>query len=92
MAWGTPVEVERRRRVRVAAWAYAYEVLGEQLATDAEFDRECALVDVSVRTGRDDLDAWFALEFEPYTGSWVHRHPEQDRLRDLCLRLLGRAR
>ncbi len=38
-AWGTPAEVERRRRILLALWAYAYEC-GDPLVEDAEYDSE----------------------------------------------------
>ena len=76
MTWGSPVEVETRRRIRVAAWAYAYEIENAPLVSDAEFDRECALVDLSIDTTSPLMDAWFRKEFEPHTGQWIHRYPK----------------
>lgn len=74
--WGSPVERERRRRIRLAVWAYGYEFRHDSLVTDAEFDHEALLVDLSLDTGRPDLDAWFRREFNPSTGQWIHDHPE----------------
>ncbi len=89
-SWGTPVERERRRRIQVAVWAYAYEVHDESLVPDAVYDRVCREVDVSVDTGRPDLDAWFRSEFDPSTGFWVHSHPDRDgALAALYRRLTG---
>ena len=47
-AWGSPVEVERKRRINLALWAYAYEVQDDPLVDDATFDREARLVDPSI--------------------------------------------
>ncbi|MBB3910138.1 DNA ligase LigA-related protein [Sphingomonas desiccabilis] len=82
-AWGTPQEVERRRRIRVAVWAYAYEVLDVSLVSDEVFDRECKLVDPKVSTGNRRLDAFFRKHFADYTGQWVHKHPDLPRLAQL---------
>lgn len=78
MSWGSPVECEVRRRIQVALWAYAYEVHDESLVPDAVYDRVSREVDVTVTTGRADLDAFFRESFDPSTGSWVHGHPDKD--------------
>lgn len=79
-AWGTPEETERRRRILLAVWAYAYEALDHSLVSDERFDREAKLVDVSVSTGNPKLDKFFATHFADYTGQWVHKHPERWKL------------
>lgn len=81
MAWGSAVEIETRRRILVAAWAYAYEVDGVSLVDDATWDREASLIDLSINTTRPDLDKWFRDHFDPSTGMWVRNHPDQDGLR-----------
>lgn len=72
----TPVETERRRRIRLTVAAFTYEYLSESVMSDGEFDRECVAVDLSVDTGRADLDEWWRKEFTPGTGMWIRRHPE----------------
>ena len=74
------IEIERWRRIRVALWAYAYEIKNTCLVSDHVFDRECLKVDLSISTGRPDLDCWFAKEFQPHTGSWIRKHPELNKL------------
>jgi tRNA/tmRNA/rRNA uracil-C5-methylase (TrmA/RlmC/RlmD family) len=81
--WGTPEETERRRRIRVSVWAYAYEVLDVSLVSDELYDRECYLVDPKVTTGRPRLDEFFRKHFAAYTGQWVRLHPEQAKLHAL---------
>lgn len=76
--------VERRRRIRVAAWAYAYEVMNESLVSDHVFDAECLKVDLSVSTGDKKMDAWFKKHFDPSTGMWVRNHPDQAGLARIC--------
>jgi len=75
--WGTPVEVERRRRIMVAAAAWAYERHSDPIMTDEEFDRECAAIDLTVDTGNAAMDAWFRANFSPHTGQWVNSHPNK---------------
>jgi hypothetical protein len=78
------IEIERMRRSNVAAWAYAYEVESNPIVDDATYDREAALIRPEVATGHDVLDEFFLTEFQPYTGSWVHRHPEKHKLARIC--------
>lgn len=75
----TPVEAERRRRILVAVWAYAYEIAAVPLVPDTEYDREAKLVDLTIDTGR--LDDWYRKHFDPNTGLWIHAHPELDGIR-----------
>ena len=77
-AWGTPVEVERRRRIQLSLWAYAYEIKDTLLVDDHIFDAVARQSDITIRTGR--LDEWWAKNFHPDTGVWIHDHPELDRL------------
>lgn len=86
-AWGTPVEIERRRRIRVALWAYAYEIANDELVPDAVFDREALLIDPKVPTGHRVLDRFFREKFASYTGQWVNEHPELHKLAALYRRL-----
>jgi len=84
VTWGSPEEIERRRRIRVSVWAYAYELLDRSLVSDETFDRECKLVDPSISTGHEVLDVFFREQFADYTGQWVHRHPEKHKLAALA--------
>lgn len=79
-SWGSPVEIERRRRIFVTLWAYAYEVKNISIVDDCRFDLESALIDVSMDTGHPVLDAFFREHFSPETGMWVHQHPEIDKI------------
>ena len=69
-------EIEVWKRIRVAVWAYAYEIANNPIASDAEYDKLAASVDLSVSTSRPDLDDWFRKNFQPHTGQWIHHHPE----------------
>lgn len=83
-AWGSPVELERKRRINVAAWAYAYEVMNKPIVDDATFDHECGLIDLSINTGSIRHDKFFKTHFDPSTGMWVHKHPNKRRLAEIA--------
>lgn len=78
---------ETHRRIKLAVWAYAYEVVGTPAVPDAVFDAECARVDLSRSTGRPDLDLWWRQNFDPSTGMWVLGHPELDKVARLHMAL-----
>lgn len=80
---------ERKRRVflTLCAWAYEVKCPPESLTDDHNFDLECSLVDLTIETGRPDLDSWWRANFDPCTGSWIHAHPELDKCAALYQRL-----
>lgn len=84
--WGTQIEVERRNRIRLSVAAFAYEIVGESIMTDAEFDRLALSIRPQIMTGRINLDAFFLGRFSPDTGMWIHQHPELPKVRDLYYR------
>lgn len=71
---------ERKTRILICVAAYAYEILSNPIMSDAEFDRFCLTVDVSLDTGNPIIDQFFRDEFDPYTGSWIYVHPELDKI------------
>lgn len=73
----------------VSVWAYAYEVLSCSLVSDAEFDAECKLVDLSIDTGNEEMDKWFRENFQPHTGQWVLRHPHPGQIAALVSKTAG---
>lgn len=75
------IELERWRRIRLSVWAYTYEIVNQPIATDEQFDKLAQQIDTSIDTGRPDLDAWWRTEFNPYTGMWIHKHPELHLIR-----------
>lgn len=80
-AWGTPEEVERRRRIQVAVAAYAYEFKDDPIWSDAKFDREARLINLKQSTGSKEHDKWFRENFSPHTGMWVRSHPDRRGLK-----------
>lgn len=83
MTWGTKEEIERRNRIRVALYAYAYEFQNDSLVSDSEFDDLCKLINPDMPTGHDLLDEFFRKEFVPDTGMWIHNHPDLEGLERL---------
>jgi hypothetical protein len=86
---------ETRRRIRLTIAAYAYEILQRPIMSDGEFDELAKAVDLSIDTRRPDLDKWFRKNFDPFTGMWIHGHPERARVEKLawlCTNSLENAR
>jgi hypothetical protein len=79
----TRKEIETRRRIKLSVWAYAYEIRSHSIVTDAVYDVEARLVDLSVETNRLDLDYWFRAMFTPDTGMWIYQHPELSKIEKL---------
>ena len=86
--WGSPEEIENRRRIMVAVWAYAYEYLATPLVSDAKFDEECLKVNLKQPTRNKAMDNWFKKNFIAYTGSWVHSHPDKQGLERIARLLM----
>lgn len=77
--------MERRRRIKITVAAFAYEILNQPIMTDEEYDTLAKRIDLAIDTGR--LDDWFRQNFEPYTGQWIYRHPELDKVRGVYERM-----
>ena len=80
-SWGDWIEVERRTRIKLCVAAYAYEIDQHPILTDAQFDALAMSSNRNIRTGRFDL--WWRQTFQPYTGSWIHSHPDLEGVRRL---------
>lgn len=76
-------EIETSKRIKVCVAAYAYEIKDKPIMSDAEFDSLAQSVNISVNTDRPDMDEWFRKEFTPYTGSWIHSHPQFERIGEI---------
>lgn len=77
------VAIEKRNRMRLALAAYAYEFEDDSIMSDQEFDALAKAIRPDVRTGNAEMDNFFATEFNPCTGQWVHVHLGLKRLREL---------
>lgn len=82
----TTIEIERRRRIKVSLWAYAYEIENHSIVDDMRFDLECYQLNLSLDTGNPQLDFWFRANFEPCTGMWIHKHPKLDGIKNIYWR------
>jgi len=78
--WGLPIEVETRRRIRIAIAAYAYEVLDRAIMSDAEFDKLAQSIKPKTGTCHPLVDEFFVTQFSPMTGMWIHNHPELSKI------------
>jgi hypothetical protein len=76
VTWGSPVEREVRLRIQISVAAYAYEIAAKPIMPDALFDWLAGMVNRRQGTCHPLLDEFFAREFSPMTGMWVHNHPE----------------
>lgn len=88
--WGTPVERERWRRIRVSIAAYAYEVRNHSIMDDASYDELAYSLNPRMVTGHT-LDQFFARHFDPSTGMWINQHPEIDRIAAIYERHYGKS-
>ena len=78
--WGTDKEKQTRLRIKLAIAAYAYEIMNHSIMSDADFDKQCLEVDLSIDTDNKELDSFFRKEFDPSTGQWIHKHPEKRKI------------
>ena len=78
--WGSPVEKERRLRIKLSVAAYAYEYMDDSIISDGEFDKLCLQVNKKIDTGHKVCDNYFKQHFDPSTGQWIRHHPELDKI------------
>jgi hypothetical protein len=74
------VDKQRRLRIMLSLYAYAYEFKNRTIVSDADFDRLALEVDLTIDTGNVLLDNFFNNEYNAYTGQWIHKHPEKNKL------------
>lgn len=82
--WGTPAEIETRNRIILTMSAYAYEFENDPIISDGEFDDLCKKINLQIKTGNSNMDKWWQENFDPSTGQWIRKHPELDRINQLC--------
>lgn len=75
------VALEIKRRIKVSVAAYAYEVESESIMSDAEYDSLSKLINPAIETGHEILDQFFREKFTDYSGAWILDHPELHRVR-----------
>ena len=86
LVWGTEVEREVRNRIKLSVAAYAYEVHSDSIMSDSEFDNLALQINKELVTGNQLLDKFFVEEFSPYTGQWIHKHPDKAGLEKIYLK------
>lgn len=79
----TEVEEERRRRILLSVWAYAYEFEADSIVSDGKFDKESELVNPQIVTGNKLMDKFFKTKFDSCTGMWIYKHPERQKIKEL---------
>lgn len=81
--WGSAIEQEIRRRIRLSVAAYSYEYEDESIMSDAEFDALCLEVKPNMKTGNVKMDRFFKNHFDPSTGQWIRKHPQITRIQQI---------
>ena len=74
---------EIKNRIRLSIFAYAYEFMNDSLVDDAEFDRLSQEIDLTINTGNEEMDSFFAREFIADSGMWIRKHPNLKRVKEL---------
>jgi hypothetical protein len=83
-------ELERRNRIRVSLFAYAYEIMDDPLIEDGEYDALSRRIDPKSQTGHAIMDRFFSEQFQPDTGMWIHQHPEWSGIASIYQRITGK--
>lgn len=78
------IETERRNRIRLAVYAFAYEFESDPLVNDGTFDALAKKINKNLKTDNELLDTFFETHFEAHTGQWIYDHPELTVLQALC--------
>ena len=84
--WGSPVEVERRNRIKLSIAAYAYEFENTSIISDSDFDDLAKTINIQLSTGNSRMDKFFREHFSEFTGQWIHKHPEKNKLKAIYLK------
>ena len=68
----------KRDRIRVAVFAYCYEILNISLISDHEYDilAKNVLDSVAESTGNEKYDTFFKTHYVDYSGIWIRKHPD----------------
>ena len=84
------LSTERRNRIRLSVAAYAYEVHDNPIISDAEFDALADKINVQVVTDNEMMDDFFREHFSPFTGQWIHKHPNKEGLEKVYVKVFKR--
>ena len=86
MSWGSEIEIERHKRIKLSVAAYAYEVHNNSIMSDADFDKLALEINLNTFTENNIMDKFFKDEFNPYTGQWIHKHPNKVGLEKIYIK------
>lgn len=84
--WGAAIEQEVRRRIKVSVAAYAYEIANRSIMSDDEWDLLAQTINPRLGTCHPVVDEFFAAQFSPMTGMWIHDHPELEKIAQIYRR------
>lgn len=84
------IEKEKRNRINVALWAYAYEIMNDPIVSDKEYDDISLQINPQISTNNPIMDNFFKKEFSIDTGMWIYNHPDLAGLTRIYSRLKGR--
>lgn len=90
--WGRAIEVEVRLRIHLSVATYAYEIVDNSILSDTQWDRMAQQINPKLGTCHPIIDEFFASEFSPMTGMWIHNHPELDGIKRIYERHHARRR
>lgn len=92
--WGTLTERVRHSRIKISIAAWAYENNHKPILSDSAYDELSKLVDRerNIATGNHRLDRFFQRHFDPDTGLWIHKHPDQPGLENVYARCYRKRR
>lgn len=76
--WGTVVEHERRNRILISVYAFAYEYCCHSIVDDQTYDTLARKINTQLWTGQPALDIFFRTHYSADTGMWIRQHPNQD--------------
>lgn len=81
--WGRAIEIETHRRIRLCVATYAYEIADDPIMPDHVWDMIAQQINPKLGTCHPLVDEFFAAEFSPMTGMWIHNHPELEGIKRL---------
>ena len=71
---------EIRNRILISVYAYAYELCNDSLVSDYEYDRLAQEINIDVSTCNGRLDKFFKDSYVSYSGGWIRKHPEIEKI------------
>lgn len=87
--WGRAIEMETKRRIDLCVATYAYEIADNPIMPDHQWDRLAQFINPKLGTCHPIVDEFFAAEFSPMTGMWIHNHPDLAGIKRLYERRLS---